>query len=474
MISSSLYNHIFPNAKKPKCDSSLIQQCQKTLQTHNMITKESDYVDDISFKLPDLKGKDIQEHFKIVGEEQSAPYVKIIEKLIEQIPPAPKTWVMREGWTRYAPDSPPEPVHYPLENGVVFDVEVCVNAGKMPTLATAVSDKAWYGWVSSSLINGFSKPVTSHQYPLDTLIPFESSKNDSGSVLNDRMRKPKVVVGHNVSYDRARIKEQYWLNRTGTRFVDTMSLHICIGGLTSYQRAVLKSNNTDDNENDENDLWKSHSSLNSLSEVHKLYCGNTVEKETRNVFVEGSLKEIQSDFQNVMNYCSNDVRATYDVLCKLFPMFLERFPHPVTFAGMLELSTAYLPVNSNWNRYVENSEQTYDDLEIESRLLLMRRAEQACQLLHDKRYKDDIWMWDQDWTVKDLRFKTRAKESAVVDERIDEDEDAEMTFLRHKFQYLYDTKNLLYRVQSILCGYPNWYKKLCTKPGLTPDWVPGM
>lgn len=35
------------------------------------------------------------------------------------------------------------------------------------------------------------------------------------------------------------------------------------------------------------------------------------------------------------------VKATYDILKVLFPLFLKRFPHPVTLAGMLELGTAY-------------------------------------------------------------------------------------------------------------------------------------
>lgn len=202
------------------------------------------------------------------------------------------------------------------------------------------------------------------------------------------MRKPKIIIGHNVSYDRARIKEQYWLNRTGTRFLDTMSLHVCVNGLTSYQRAVLKSGK----ETEEDELWKTLSSLNSLDEVHKLYCGKSLSKKTRDLFVTGTLTDIKEEFQKVMEYCSNDVTATYNVLKQLFPMFLERFPHPVTLAGMLELSTSYLPINTNWNRYIDNSEQAFEDMNTEARILLARRADQACRLLNDDKYKEDIWL----------------------------------------------------------------------------------
>lgn len=202
-------------------------------------------------------------------------------------------------------------------------------AGKSPTLATAVSDKAWYAWVSPSVIEGSSKPVTSHHYSISSLIPLESSPKDHGIQLTDHQLKPKIVIGHNVSYDRARIKEQYWLKKTGTRFLDTMSLHVCVAGLTSYQRTIIKS----DNFTEEDESWKNVSSLNNLVDCYKLYCDKKIEKDTRDVFTEGTIADVQENFQNVMKYCSNDVKATYEILAKIFPMFLERFPHPVTLAG---------------------------------------------------------------------------------------------------------------------------------------------
>ena len=57
-------------------------------------------------------------------------------------------------------------------------------------------------------------------------------------------------------------------------------------------------------------------------------------------------------FQNLMGYCAEDVLCTYEVLKKVLPMFLMRCPHPVTFAGMLEMGSAYLPLNSNWKEYI--------------------------------------------------------------------------------------------------------------------------
>lgn len=81
---------------------------------------------------------------------------------------------------------------------------------------------------------------------------------------------------------------------------------------------------------------------------------------------------------------------------------------------MLELSTAYLPVNSNWQRYIQESEQSYEDLESEGKILLAHRADQACQLLHDEKYKDDLWMWDEDWAVKNIKFNSTVTKKQKV------------------------------------------------------------
>lgn len=47
--------------------------------------------------------------------------------------------------------------------------------------------------------------------------------------------------------------------------MDTMSMHTCVSGVTSYQRTVLKSKTMEPDPSDED--WKEISSLNSLTEV---------------------------------------------------------------------------------------------------------------------------------------------------------------------------------------------------------------
>lgn len=65
----------------------------------------------------------------------------------------------------------------------------------------------------------------------------------------------------------------------------------------------------------------------------------------------------------------------------------RRCPHPVTFAGMLEMGVSYLPVNGNWQRYLDDAQGTYEELQKEMKKSLMNLANDACQLLHGDRYR---------------------------------------------------------------------------------------
>ncbi len=72
--------------------------------------------------------------------------------------------------------------------------------------------------------------------------------------------------------------------------------------------------------------------MNNLRDVHRLYCPDSprLHKATRDVFVEGTLGEIKENFQRLMTYCAQDVIATSEVVCAVYPIFLQRCPHPAT------------------------------------------------------------------------------------------------------------------------------------------------
>ena len=98
---------------------------------------------------------------------------------------------------------------------LVFDVETMPKEGHpYPVIAIAASSNAWYAWISPWLL-GESSPAH--------FIPFGPDTD-------------RLVVGHNVSFDRARVESEYSLAGTRTRWMDTMSLHVAVNGIPSHQR----------------------------------------------------------------------------------------------------------------------------------------------------------------------------------------------------------------------------------------------
>ena len=389
------------------------------------------------YRLPQIYG-DIEHHFYQIAKDSINPYLQLLETLtsLDRIPKRPGNWVISEpGWFRYDGASH-ERVDRPLEDVFTFDVEVCVKSGDFPVIATALSPEAWYSWISSHLLNGTVPEALS----TEDMIPVDAADG-----------RERAIIGHNVSYDRARCKEQYDLKVSGTRFVDTMSLHIAVSGMTSEQRSVKAKTESGEGATP---LWTLETSRNNLQDVYKLYCGPDAEplkKSTRDVFVNGTFEDILEDLQNLMTYCANDVLATHNVVVKLFPMFQARCTHPATLAGMFEMCLSYLPVNSNWNHYLNQADDAAAELEGEIQRTLCQQAKESMQLLTCGIHRKDLWLWDQDWTPKNLKVKVQKGPRKT---------DGDLCYR------IMSTQTKLYKKQPLCPGYPAWYSEICTKSHL--------
>lgn len=473
MLSRSLHSQIFTTTTNTFTEKAVNYVAD--LKKHGIDVNSTDHLPDVKLKLPRLHGKNIEEHFYNIAKEQVEPYEKLMNSLVlcKKLPMRPQKWNFKSGWTIYdSVTGEGKSISIPLEDALIFDVEVCVSEGAAPTLATAVSAHNWYSWVSPQLVNEGTCSQSNE-------LTWSSKRYHLNDLISLGTKGPKIIVGHNVSYDRARLREQYLIEDTGVRFLDTMSLHISVSGITSYQRALLKSRKETNPEDEE---WQAQSSLNSLVDVHRLYCGGeSLSKEPRNIFLEGSLSDVKENFQMLMSYCAGDVEATFNVFGKLYPMFLERFPHPATLAGMLELGSSYLPVNSNWTRYIKESDLAYEDLSIEAKNHLTRRADNACRLMKNEAYREHLWLWDEDWSVQEIKLKKTKplkKDSSILVNPDQSNLSQEELHLQRKFQYLYDMKSLLPARRPLLPGYPAWYRKLCKKipkdyTTNNIDWSPG-
>uniref|UniRef100_A0A674EIY1 DNA polymerase subunit gamma-1 n=1 Tax=Salmo trutta TaxID=8032 RepID=A0A674EIY1_SALTR len=470
MLSQNLHEQIFRGAEQEYEDEK-VERSIRHLQRHQLWGKEASLLPGVELQLPHMYGEDINGHFRLLAQKQSLPYLEAASKLQQApLPPMPRDWVWEVGWMRYGPGGEARRVDFPDEAGLVFDVEVCMAEGHCPTLAVAVSPTAWYSWCSKRLIEerySWSSQLT----PAD-LIPMETPTNSSrppGGQWRERL-----IVGHNVSFDRSYIKEQYLLKGSKARFLDTMSLHMAISGLTGFQRMLWMANKHGKRrgllEVKEKGPWSvlsigswdwvNISSINNLADVHALYVGGEpLQKEAREIFVKGSMADVRNNFQELMQYCALDVQATYQVFCEQLPLFMERCPHPVTFAGMLEMGGCYLPVNQNWGRYLEDSQDTFEELQREMKKSLMSLADDACQLLQDDRYKEDAWLWDVEWDVQEFKQKkvtvSKRKRSKA------EAEPAPSIPLRD-----WDQGRSSHYI-------PGWYRKLCAKMSEEESWSPG-
>ncbi|CAH8477056.1 unnamed protein product [Heterobilharzia americana] len=379
----------------------------------------------LRFTLPELNGNNVKDHLDSIAMELAQPYMKLLESFISP-PELPKVWDFSAGWTKYVGDEA-YPVDVPHEDALIFDTEVLVNEGHAPTMAVALTTEGWYSWTSKRLSCYDDYHQNDSHNSFNSLIPIYGSRNKNIS---------KCIIGHFVSYDRARISEEYLLDGTGIRFVDTLSLHVAVSGLTSTQRFLKTSadkhlfnnktwqefmgrrtdNQTLDSKSDSEafvmDLeWLSETSLNSLTDVYRLYCKKEPpqDKQLRSVFESGSIEDVRSNIQSLFSYCATDVLMTYEILKILWPIFKERFPHPASFYGLLEMGSMYLPINDNWIKFQKTADCAYEENILRQKKLLMQLADQALAKYSgdcSEEYKNDPWLWDLDWSRPKIKCKT--------------------------------------------------------------------
>uniref|UniRef100_A0A8D0H7V5 DNA polymerase subunit gamma-1 n=1 Tax=Sphenodon punctatus TaxID=8508 RepID=A0A8D0H7V5_SPHPU len=510
MLSKALHEQIFRGAEIQYSEAD-IQKSVEHLKKHDLWGKETSILPDVELQLPRMYGKDLDEHFRNLAQKQSLPYLEAASELLQcEIPLMPQEWAWDVGWTQYGPNGEKKAVEFPDERALVFDVEVCMTEGRCPTLAVAVSPSAWYSWCSKRLLE--ERYTWSTQMTLSDFVPLETTSNTSCITKQDWVER--LVVGHNVSFDRAHIKEQYLIEGSRMRFLDTMSMHMAISGLTGFQRSLwmaarhgkrkglqqVKQHMKKTCRKTEGPAitswdWVDISSINNLVDVHALYVGGKpLEKEARELFVKGTMSDIRSNFQDLMRYCALDVQATHEVFQEQLPLFMERCPHPVTFAGMLEMGVSYLPVNQNWERYLDEAQSTYEELQKEMKKSLMNLANDACQLLYEERYKEDPWLWDLEWDLKEFKQKKKktakkkkqdenneppkvAEKASALDWQEDpgppsEEEELKVPESRLCLERLKETVSLQPKRIQHLPGHPEWYRKLCQRLD-EPDWLPG-
>lgn len=467
-LSEQLQNAVFPQSKaqasrlsaadkkRLRTNELLLALAKDHLRHHELLGKKTNIGPPISIKnMPKLMGKLLDEHFWRLGDHQSQKYYKMASKLFaadRELPPTPETWLMEPGWTRYVPGQPPEPVLFPQEDELIFDVEVLYKVLNYPVLATCASPDAWYGWVLPLWTKDKVK-----ERDFAHLLPFNTKK------------LPKLLVGYCVLYDRARCADEYDIKALKAFYLDVMAMHIAVLGICLRQRPqwlkhhkhkkILEEDDTGEffDPEDEylqrelseevanniiDDPWLLKGLTNSLANVYQFHCGKELDKDVRELFSSTDFEDIRPHFQKAMHYCASDVKATFEVGRHLWPEFNRKTPHPVLFAALRQLGLLILPTTRQWEDYIATLEAIYQDNRRQVLEVLEQRAHDEVAYLEDGNlpvpdYENDPWLKQLDWTLKAPRLK---KDGTP------------------------------YKRQAYLTGYPEWYRELCKgqKINITP------
>ncbi|KXN84811.1 DNA polymerase subunit gamma-1 [Leucoagaricus sp. SymC.cos] len=409
LLSRQLHSQLFRDIFFTPPSPAFVQIAKEHLEMHNLDPALGSQLPDIGFRLPPLQGANLDEHFYRLGSHAAEPWLQQAKTFSSiQLPPKPEYWEIRSGWTKYTyvPDGASycEPVDFPSHEGkseqmLAFDVETLPKYHPYAIMACAATSNAWYTWISPWLLEETEDP--------NQLIPIGDSK------------VPRVVVGHNVSYDRARVLEEYNVEGTANRFLDTMALHVAVTGISSHQRPEWMkyrkskekhvsqlSEDTSQLMEEESEVtvekrWEELTSANSLRDVAKLHCGISLDKEIRNDFMTSTPQDIRDNVSDYLDYCCSDVEVTHKVYAVVLPAFLQACPHPVSFAGVLGMGSSFLTVNQEWERYLERAEGTYRQMDEGVKQKLKEIAEGVREFVDmPEAWQQDPWLSQLDWTPK--------------------------------------------------------------------------
>ena len=430
ILGKSLSEKVFPSRDKTVKERESVQMqtlelSRNHLESHTIPwQKERQLLPEIPGNLiPNLLGESgsLNEHFMRMAADLSNEYFKLAMDFCSKTsrPKAPGIEAMkllllqleknRKGWFKWNPirnnwEDAPEG---PIDKVIIFDVETCPQISQFPILACAYGPSGWYIWLQP---DNLEQNMTEKRGRLITL------------------KHPILVIGHHVAYDRARVLEEYTsLDRRECRFLDTLSMHCAVAGLSSQQRGLwqerkkrislqeevggesgdfMDSEKSIDHEKTEK--WGSRSSLNNLSDALQLHCNRKLDKSVRDdiLLKSSSPAEIFAAFPEIMAYCAKDVEATSELFSVLLPKFLKKSPNPVTFAALLEMGSFVLPIDkSSWQRYIDECEVLYEQATRKIEKELSRLVDETVAVKFDC---NDSWLSQLDWTLDPVRY-TKAR-----------------------------------------------------------------
>lgn len=428
VVSDDIYRRIFGKSTRPVMGENRLNRTKRLLKEFdiNVPVKYPDSLYDGDLPLPALEGKDIREHFETIATRQVGRFKALGDSysrcILPAIPPANEL-VFQPGWTRYTWDGSwkTESVEYPLEDAFTFDTETFVQGGAFPIIGTALSQEAAYIWLAKELIN---PTIPVEEWDQFNFIPIGTER---------------LVIGHNISYDRVRAQESYSLDRTKPEnfYFDTLSAHIAVSGLASGQRFLFTLSAKDPKSLSEEDKrklryapkWFQKGSTNSMVQVYNFHvCEQNSffgdeggyeplkdsDKEVRDLFVKATgLIQITPHLREAVDYAIKDALYTARIFQALWPKYLDASPSMVALSGHYYLNGSIVPLVDNWKEWIEGTEEVYESYNNEMNDICKKLLEECYQTWksfecdEDRRnwVNKDPWLKQLDWEVKSTKGK---------------------------------------------------------------------
>ena len=218
-----------------------------------------------------------------------------------------------------------------------------------------------------------------------------------------------------------------WFNDSpGRRFLDTLSLHCSVAGISSQQRGAWKKSSKAEEdggvepelEGDSNSKWIGYSAMNNLVDSVKLHCRATdpmiaefvdSKKSSLNVLLElKTIEGVREHRGSIMSYCSRDVSATLALFYHIWKRWsLQTCPHPITLAAVLEMSSKVaLTVQSpGWQDYIQACDQGFKAETTKMEAHLRQLVEEVVAKYGSaESYKTDPWLNKLDWTPVPAKY----------------------------------------------------------------------
>lgn len=401
-LQEDLRRQLFPrSAGRASSASELAQnkQLERISLTHlaknGLLNQETKEPPEIKIELPRLLGNSLDEHFQRIGRAMCSPYLDLCSQFLNARPrefkPGDSEICLKSGWTRYAPDQPPTRVPHPHEAAIVFDVETLPRQTEFAVMATALSDRAWYVWLS----------------------PWLLGETENSRQLVPLGRHEQVVIGHYVGFDRKRVLEEYSLRESKKWFMDTMSFHIAVNGMCNqqrptymeYQSLLKKGELRRAHALTSKEPWLLSTSKNSLEECVRFHLSQTIDKSDREYFLETVREDFTPELiRNLVRYCASDSYYTKLLFDVVYPKFLARNPHPVSIGSLRPLSQLFLPTTDEWSEYVDTCDSYFEDMQGMINTSLEKLAVEAVDSADASKIAMDPWLSQLDWTVKPVRY----------------------------------------------------------------------